>query len=299
MGRKNNSLQTAWALQQSRTTSSPSHQACTAANLPHFTHASSVTNIHTQPPNQPCHNPTRNSIPRQLSQTTLRSHYPNLPRDPPQRIQPPPFIPPRLLQTTLHGNLVIPLWGNEHGHHMQQPKPQSTFRVLSQNINGIPRFASEFKSRHLLSRAASGDQHDITLWQETNFGPSRAPLADSWSIRRRHKQFVSQFSTNERDNTTQFQLPGGTLALCSIHNSSKILDQGADTYGRWSWLRLGDPTKLCTTFLSVYRPNFSKGISSSYQQPVRAIQLPETKTLANNSIETSRLQLKTATTKVT
>ena len=62
-----------------------------------------------------------------------------------------------------------------------------------------------------------------------------------------------------------------------IHNSSKILDQGADIYGRWAWMRLGDPTKRCATFFSVYSPNSSQGISSSYQQQVHALQLPETK----------------------
>ena len=66
------------------------------------------------------------------------------------------------------------------------------------------------------------------------------------------------------------------MALCSVHNSSKILDRGADTYGCWAWIRLGDPTKRCVTFFSVYRPNTSGGISSSYQQQVRALQLPHT-----------------------
>lgn len=178
----------------------------------------------------------------------------------------------RFSQRSLTGETLRPSFGMGSGHSMDLSASKS-YRIVSQNINGIPKWASEMKSRFLIHRLSTSSHGDIHLWQEINLLPHLLPLPDSWETRTRKANLTTVFSVNVREPFPLLQQPGGTAAFATTRLQSRTLETFSDDLGRWAAIRIGNRTHS-TVFVSAYRPCKSTGESTVYQQHRRAADDP-------------------------
>lgn len=99
--------------------------------------------------------------------------------------------------------------------------------------------------------------------------PHLLPLQDSWASRTLKCTFVTQFGTNRAEQSPTLTQPGGVMVTVGSRLSSRLLDQGADDLGWWSWIHVGT-SQHSTVILSAYRPCKTYGATTVYIQHKRA-----------------------------
>lgn len=212
--------------------------------------------------------PTRPSLQQQTMASFFPSQNPN-PR--PHRATPVHSVhrQPTLVQTSLAGVPLRQDYGRAFGHP-SNPRDSKLYRILSQNIHGLPQYATDVRSRHMVKRLSDRSIGDLHLWQELNLVPHLLPLFDSWKSRTRKTSLHSVFGINQRETHLHLLQPGGTMLTVGTRLVSRIRDSGSDHLGRWAWIRIGSE-EISTVFISAYRPCLTKGATTVYQQQKRAL----------------------------
>jgi hypothetical protein len=156
------------------------------------------------------------------------------------------------------------LWG----HHMPQ-KMENTVRIGLRNINSLPLKSTHSKNDIFIQDIMNG-QFDIFCATEVNLAWQNLDGNNKLYERFRGKlEFCKYITSNNKDPTyrDQFQR-GGTLTMCSGPLCARITNTGSDNNlaGRWSWMKFTGKNGLTLVVVTLYRPVYSKGATSTYQQ---------------------------------
>ncbi len=176
----------------------------------------------------------------------------------------------RLVQQSLvPGDLIPTTFDKKWGHPLPAEKSESTFRIGFRNINSLPQQSTDIKN-DMIIRPVRQYEFDVFGFVETNLAWQNLHQRDRVYDRFKGKLEFSKFvSSNNKDpEFLEKQQSGGTLIVCQGHACARVMDCGSDDsiLGRWSWLRLRGSNGRTLRFVSVYRPVFSNGATSAYQQ---------------------------------
>jgi hypothetical protein len=154
-------------------------------------------------------------------------------------------------------------WG-----HQRPIKGDNVLRIGLKNINSLPLQSSHSKNTILTSDIISGN-FDLFCATEINLAwhnvPTNLRVKEHF---RGHFEFAKIITSNNKDilfkDTYQ---RGGTLMVCNGSMCGRIMATGEDhLLGRWTWMKLRGTNELKVVIVTVYRPVFSEGALSTYQQ---------------------------------
>ena len=154
-----------------------------------------------------------------------------------------------------------------HFGHILEEKSEDTFRIFTQNINGIKRDPTH-PNKHFttLLQAMTDRQVDLFGWSETN-----TEWTNYHTNNQLYKAFKQEFKGGKWVPVTStiifpsYHKPGGNLVGCNNRTSSRCLQQVKDTLGRWAGLLLqGNKRKLL--ILQLYIPIKAEGVYTTYTQ---------------------------------
>ena len=160
---------------------------------------------------------------------------------------------------------------DEHQAHGDELsiKEESDFRLISQNLNGIPAYSSDaankgFKEFFMYTQADVTANSELNVhWRNVNDGDRLHSRMNTW---------FDGLKPNVTYNTTDrpkgvFQV-GGTAIFSTDKACNRVMESGADPtgLGRWCWTRYRGKDGLSLRVASVYIPHNQGGDMSVYGQ---------------------------------
>jgi hypothetical protein len=177
-------------------------------------------------------------------------------------------ITPLMHQTTINAAQQTDN-SNFGGHPLPKTKADHIFRLGFRNINSLPTQRSDPKNLQLVQDIKEA-QIDLMGLTEINLAWQNLPLVDQ--IRERFRglfEFSKIVSANNRDKTFDTkQQSGGTMMILQGFCCSRAFDVESDPLklGRWCSLVLRGKRGMKLRVITMYRPVFSTGPLSAYQQ---------------------------------
>jgi exonuclease III len=172
-------------------------------------------------------------------------------------------------QQTIHHRKTKPTnseyWGDEPGI-----KHECVLRIACRNINYLPMFKQNTKNEEVMYYLHNFNI-DVLGMCETNLAWHNLPEHDRPKERFRgyFNKLKMAYGNNLTDTTFQDTSQiGGTMLFSTNDTVSRINDNGTDKskLGRWTWFRLQGRQGITLRIVSVYRPVYSTGVLSTYQQ---------------------------------
>jgi hypothetical protein len=156
-----------------------------------------------------------------------------------------------------------------HWGHQIISKKDGIFRIGLRNVNSLPIKGNHNKNTALIQDIMEGEL-DILCATEINVAWQNVSAEDKLYERFRGSLEFSKFvSSNNKDihYKDKFQR-GGTLTICQGAICARTISSGTDssTMGRWSWIQVRGRHGLALIVVTIYRPVFSDGPLSTYQQ---------------------------------
>ncbi len=175
---------------------------------------------------------------------------------------------PRLQQTTIStGNLMDN--STFGGHKLTSTKQENTFRLAFRNINSLPTQKSDHKNLQLV-QDIRGHQIDLMGMSEINLAWHNLPFHDQIHERFRGMfEFSKIVCAHNRDKSFDLQQQsGGTMMILQGFCCSRAFDIEYDPLhlGRWCSLVLRGKQGMKLRLVTIYRPVYSLGPLSAYQQ---------------------------------
>jgi endonuclease/exonuclease/phosphatase family metal-dependent hydrolase len=156
-------------------------------------------------------------------------------------------------------------WGDDI-----QSKAEGTMRIACRNINFLPKYKGQVKNDELIN--------DISALSIDLFGLCEANLAwhnmvEQDQPRERFRgyleksKFVIGNNTTDKSYKETIQM-GGTMIIGANDIVHRIQESGSDQHklGRWTWFKLQGQQGMQLRIVMVYRPVYSVGMLSTYQQ---------------------------------
>ena len=142
-------------------------------------------------------------------------------------------------------------------------KDINSFRVCSQNIDGIPISKFSAKSVNCI-HTMSESESDAWLIQETKVQWESLEEDEQWNERwrslsgRKHKYY---FAHNRNESKKVKSLPGGVGIICAGRSIGRCYEHGKDhrNLGRWVWVKMNGRGDTKLVLVSAYRPVSSSG----------------------------------------
>ena len=175
-------------------------------------------------------------------------------------------------QRSLYGDNQESLDLEEFGDIMQRKSP-NTLRIMLHNINRLPIYKNQDKSKKLFSYIAN-KQIDVALLTEIGLYWKLIHNNDKWHERIRHvfrsAKYSLSYNTTEPTMTEMVQF-GGTASMAVDDCAHRVIAHGTDTtgLGRWSWLRMEGKNNHHLRVVSAYRPVDSVGHRTVQAQHTR------------------------------
>ena len=145
-------------------------------------------------------------------------------------------------------------------------------RLLFANIYGIPSTADHPKNS-MIKEAITKSGAAITGFAETNVHWNKLQGRNRWEERSFGwwEDMRCITSNNSFDRPTKYYQPGGTMMITRGRTKFRILESGVDPskMGRWSWQLFSGKKGVSTRIITAYRPCKSKGLTSTYMQQKR------------------------------
>jgi len=161
-------------------------------------------------------------------------------------------------------------WGNIMGK-----KQTTTLRIAFQNIGGFLKDEEMEVKLETLRRFITDHNIDIFGFTEANKCWDLVPEAQRLPMKTWGWWETSHWSLapNHTEANTGTQQPGGTGLLCVNQVAHWTLRPGDDLSGLgcWSWIRLRGPGGFFLRVVVMYRPCFSNGSLTTYQQHIRRL----------------------------
>jgi hypothetical protein len=154
--------------------------------------------------------------------------------------------------------------------HLLLPKPDTTFRYIFENIQGLPINPHSHK-HHQIGVALTGTEADTFGMAELNLNFRVLGPALQWTDRFKNLRQNHSIHTYNRHNTSkEGTLYGGTAQITYGPSSHRAMESGADPsgLGRWVWTLFQGRNKVRLRVISGYRPNpdYSDRPGSVYSQ---------------------------------
>jgi hypothetical protein len=172
----------------------------------------------------------------------------------------------RLIQQSIQGE---ELNGDKHWGHKLPKKYDDILRIGLRNVNSLPIKKSHCKNTEYINDIQEGN-FDCFCGTEVNIAWHNMDQADK--VKERFKgcfEFAKHVTShnNDKDFSEKFQR-GGTMITASGPICARIIKSGGDqrTLGRWSWIQIRGNKGISLIIATVYRPVFSTGALSTYQQ---------------------------------
>jgi hypothetical protein len=176
-------------------------------------------------------------------------------------------------QITLSGDNAIQRDIHAFGDK-KQTKQQHIVRIGSHNENGINTRKNSDKSRRLFNYITNTN-FDIWLSQEVGINWKYTSAHNSWYERLKssgNREFKHSLAYNTFDETEDSRQYGGTAITVNDTLSYKIIENGKDKLGRWTWMKLQGKNTRIVTIISAYRPVTSREPGSVFNQHLRRFQ---------------------------
>jgi hypothetical protein len=173
---------------------------------------------------------------------------------------------PHLIQQSIRGvkTPTSKFWG-----HNITKKQEGIFRLGLRNINTLPTKKNHSKNTAFLQDIIDGEL-DIMCATEINLAWQNVNPEDKIQERfRGGLEFAKYVVSNNKDaNYKEKFQRGGTLTVCQGPICARTIASGVDTstLGRWSWIQVRGRHDLSIIVVTVYRPVYSEGPLSTYQQ---------------------------------
>ena len=168
-------------------------------------------------------------------------------------------------------------WGDGINVSSTWPKvdPEGHLRIMFYNVHGIS-YKNNYFEMDMLMQLGGQVQADVMLITEINLNlhqpKVRAKLKDSIRAYDKYAKVQMAYPPDSPFSTSEFNM-GGNMAIVQGGLSGRCGDQGADLYGRWSWVTIrGEVNKL--VIMSGYKVGKNSGLpggTSVAQQEVRAM----------------------------
>jgi hypothetical protein len=157
---------------------------------------------------------------------------------------------------------------NVFGDQMQIPIGNNTTRMYFINLNGLN--LQEDKFRSLCKAMNKADVH-LFAAAEHNLDTNKFIVRQSLQniARKTFKHHSIQTATSSI-LSDKFYKPGGTMIMVQGNLVGRIKEQGSDSLGRWTWIKLIGKNKKLITIISAYqvcaRPTNKTGTTAYHQQ---------------------------------
>jgi exonuclease III len=156
-------------------------------------------------------------------------------------------------------------WGDT-----ESTKIENTIRIAFRNINYLPKFKQQSKNESLM--------HDIYNFKidimgicEPNLAWKNLPEQDQ--PKERFRGYFNKLKIVHNNKITdptycETSQIGGTMLFTVDDTVHRISQSGTDNskLGRWSWIRLQGRQGVSVRIVTIYRPVYSTGVLSTYQQ---------------------------------
>jgi hypothetical protein len=157
------------------------------------------------------------------------------------------------------------------------PKPEKTFRMLFQNIQGLPIAPHSHKHQQICT-AIKDTEADIFGMAELNLNFKMLGPTSQWTERfQRLQRNHSVHSYNKHDSSQKRTLFGGTAQIATGILSHRAIQSGADRtgMGRWVWTLFAGKNGVKIRVVSGYRPNpdATDRTGSVYSQQERRLRI--------------------------
>jgi len=174
------------------------------------------------------------------------------------------------LDEEVYNHRSLEEWGNIMGK-----KQDTTLRIAFQNIGGFLKEEEMELKFESMQRFVNNRNIDIFGFTEANTCWDVVPEAWRPEIRTRGWWETSQWvvTHNRTEENLPTYQPGGAGLLCVNQVAHRALRPGDDILGlgHWCWTRLHGPNGFYIRIILMYRPCFSKGPLSTYQQHIRKL----------------------------
>jgi hypothetical protein len=173
--------------------------------------------------------------------------------------------------------LDMQMWGDETMTTSTWPKvtSQGHLRIVFYNVHGIS-YKNDFFEMDMLMQLGGQIQADVMLITEINLNlhqpQVRAKLRNSIRDFDKYARVQMAYPPDPPFTTSAFNM-GGNMAIMQGGLSGRCMDQGSDTFGRWSWVTIkGKNINLVIIGgYKVGKNNGSPGGTSVAQQEIRAM----------------------------
>jgi hypothetical protein len=148
-------------------------------------------------------------------------------------------------------------------------------RLLFYNVNGIS-YRDNYFEMDMIMQMGGQEQADIILLTEINLNlhksSVRAKVRDSIKAYDKYAKIQMAYSPDAPHSISNFNM-GGNMAIVQGGLSGRCADQGADIYGRWSWITLkgSENNLVILCCYKVCRNGGTPGGTSVAQQEVRSM----------------------------
>ena len=161
-------------------------------------------------------------------------------------------------------NSKYDIWGHSFG-----PKLENTTRIVLRNISSLPKEKTHNKNDILINEIIQS-QADVYCATEINVAWQNIPAEQRIYERFKGKlEFAKYTYSNNKDKSFlgTYQ-PGGTLTITTGKMCGRIQESGTEDHilQRWSWQKFRGARNHKLVIANVYRPVFSNGPLSTYQQ---------------------------------
>ena len=150
-------------------------------------------------------------------------------------------------------------WGDNLITDNEWPIKSSTLRLMTQNVHGISS-ANQYMEWELALTYLDEMQVDISCMQELNLDMAKPQvqydLQEKLKTMDKHAKLATSASPKIYNNSPYKM--GGTSIITRGHLAGRIVKQGRDSLGRWSFITLAGKLHHKYTFINVYRVCYGK-----------------------------------------
>ena len=169
------------------------------------------------------------------------------------------------------------MWGDNISYSSTWPKINSKghIRLMFYNVHGIS-YKHDYVEMDMIMQIGSQVQADVLMLTEINLNlyqsRVRAKLRDSIRDYDKYAKVQMAYPPDSPYTTSDFNM-GGNMVIVQGGLSGRCGEQGADVYGRWSWITIKGETNslVIISGYKVGKNNGSPGGTSVAQQEVRAM----------------------------
>ena len=177
-----------------------------------------------------------------------------------------------LNQRTIYGQNAEERDASKFGDDIKKAR-RKRLKIMLQNINGLGSEGKSEKSRRVADLHTKYEV-DILLMTEVGLNWRKIEPTDFWNERVDNKYDTHRnvFAYNKNENQTFGKYQPGGVGISTVSEiANRVIEQGVDEtlLGRWAWTRLQGRNGRTVRIISVYRPVFSQGPRTTYEQQNR------------------------------